>query len=265
MGTRMLQRRGTAAEWAAENPILGDGEPGIERDTGIVKFGDGVTPWVDLDPSNLVVMTSLANAAGAAALASAQAYSDAGLDAHEAAADPHAGYEKEINRAGSTTGQIPKLQGDGTLAFANEAGGNTFVGARVYRNAAWSVPNATATAIPWDSESYDSGTIHDNTTNPSRLVAPVTGKYSVKAGVRFGTAGAAGNFLSLKLYKGASQMSAIWYAGTTASISLPFDDDIHLIAGEYIELLAYQDTGSARALAPFLASDVFLAMAYQGA
>lgn len=48
MATRMRQRRGTAAEWAAENPILADGELGYERDTKIVKMGDGLTAWADL-------------------------------------------------------------------------------------------------------------------------------------------------------------------------------------------------------------------------
>ncbi len=38
-------RRGTAAEWAAANPVLADGEPGHEIDTGVVKIGDGVTAW----------------------------------------------------------------------------------------------------------------------------------------------------------------------------------------------------------------------------
>lgn len=49
MATRMLQRRGTAAEWAADNPVLGDGEIGFERDTYLIKMGDGVTAWNDLD------------------------------------------------------------------------------------------------------------------------------------------------------------------------------------------------------------------------
>lgn len=49
MATRMLQRRGTAAEWAALNVILGDGELGWERDTGVIKIGDGVTAWNDLE------------------------------------------------------------------------------------------------------------------------------------------------------------------------------------------------------------------------
>ena len=43
MGTKMLQRRGTAADWASINPVLGEGELGFELDTGILKIGDGVT------------------------------------------------------------------------------------------------------------------------------------------------------------------------------------------------------------------------------
>lgn len=48
-GTRMLQRRGSAAEWAASNPILGDGELGYVKDTDHFKVGDGITAWNDLD------------------------------------------------------------------------------------------------------------------------------------------------------------------------------------------------------------------------
>lgn len=45
-------KRGTAAEWAAANPVLEDGELGFEEDTKVIKIGDGVTNWVDL-PSAL--------------------------------------------------------------------------------------------------------------------------------------------------------------------------------------------------------------------
>jgi hypothetical protein len=49
MFTRMQQRRGTAAQWAAANPILTDGEIGFEKDTEEFKIGDGVSPWADLN------------------------------------------------------------------------------------------------------------------------------------------------------------------------------------------------------------------------
>lgn len=49
MAVRMLQRRGTAAQWAAANPILGDGEIGISKDNGVIKIGNGVDAWNRLD------------------------------------------------------------------------------------------------------------------------------------------------------------------------------------------------------------------------
>jgi hypothetical protein len=48
MTTRMKQRRGTSDDWFSINPALADGEIGLEKDTGIVKFGDGSTFWNDL-------------------------------------------------------------------------------------------------------------------------------------------------------------------------------------------------------------------------
>jgi len=42
-------KRDYTANWTLLNPILSLGEPGYERDTGKLKIGDGVTPWVDLD------------------------------------------------------------------------------------------------------------------------------------------------------------------------------------------------------------------------
>lgn len=41
-------RRDEAADWAFKNPVLADGEPGLEKDTRRIKYGDGVSPWNDL-------------------------------------------------------------------------------------------------------------------------------------------------------------------------------------------------------------------------
>lgn len=48
--TLIQNRRGTAAQWAAANPILAVGEPGYETDTGVLKIGDGVTAYNSLFP-----------------------------------------------------------------------------------------------------------------------------------------------------------------------------------------------------------------------
>lgn len=48
MPSNIQLRRGTAAEWTAENPILALAEIGIETDTNSFKIGDGSTSWSSL-------------------------------------------------------------------------------------------------------------------------------------------------------------------------------------------------------------------------
>lgn len=61
-------RRGPAAEWLADNPVLSAGEPGVELDTGKVKVGDGVQAWNDLpyfineDAIGILIQTAIDNA-----------------------------------------------------------------------------------------------------------------------------------------------------------------------------------------------------------
>lgn len=48
MPIQIQLRRGTAAQWTAANPILAEGEVGLETDTRYFKLGDGVTNWNSL-------------------------------------------------------------------------------------------------------------------------------------------------------------------------------------------------------------------------
>jgi hypothetical protein len=50
---RILHRTDTAENWQATNPVLHDGEFGIERQSRQFKIGDGITPWNDLDYAGL--------------------------------------------------------------------------------------------------------------------------------------------------------------------------------------------------------------------
>jgi hypothetical protein len=63
MATRMQQRRGTAAQWTAANPVLAAGEIGFETDTNKFKMGNGSSAWTAL--------TYFANAAELAAIVDA--------------------------------------------------------------------------------------------------------------------------------------------------------------------------------------------------
>ena len=48
MASKIQLRRDLAASWVNINPILAQGEPGAELDTGKMKLGDGVTAWNQL-------------------------------------------------------------------------------------------------------------------------------------------------------------------------------------------------------------------------
>jgi len=53
MAQQILLRRGTAVEWTAANPILAEGEMGLEKDTNKYKIGNGITNWNGLEYSSL--------------------------------------------------------------------------------------------------------------------------------------------------------------------------------------------------------------------
>lgn len=53
MADRIQLRRDTAANWAAVNPVLADGEIGLEQDTGQFKLGNGVSAYTALSYGGL--------------------------------------------------------------------------------------------------------------------------------------------------------------------------------------------------------------------
>lgn len=52
MIVRIQMRRGLKSEWEEADPILSDGEIGVERDTGDFKIGNGVKSWSELGYAN---------------------------------------------------------------------------------------------------------------------------------------------------------------------------------------------------------------------
>lgn len=55
---RIINRHANKSDWAVKNPILLQGEIGIEQDTGLFKIGDGVKTWGNLDYANDAVQAS---------------------------------------------------------------------------------------------------------------------------------------------------------------------------------------------------------------
>lgn len=51
--TLIKHRRDTKANWKSANPVLDDGEPGVETDTNRTKVGNGTTSWNSLQYQNV--------------------------------------------------------------------------------------------------------------------------------------------------------------------------------------------------------------------
>jgi hypothetical protein len=61
MSTKIQLRRDTASNWTNANPILAQGEAGLELVTNRVKYGDGSTPWTSLAYASSINYADLQN------------------------------------------------------------------------------------------------------------------------------------------------------------------------------------------------------------
>lgn len=52
LNTKIVLRNDTAENWIANNPVLLDGEIGVEKDTGLLKVGNGTSAWTALEYIN---------------------------------------------------------------------------------------------------------------------------------------------------------------------------------------------------------------------
>lgn len=68
--THLQHRRATAARWAEANPVLREGEIGLELDTHRMKFGNGITAWNNLEYATHELLPASGNALGGITAAS---------------------------------------------------------------------------------------------------------------------------------------------------------------------------------------------------
>lgn len=149
-----------------------------------------------------------------------------------------------VGLAAGTSGTF--LQSNG--ASANPAWASvSVVGARVYSSSAVLAPNNVGTAIPFGAERFDTNDFHSTSSNTTRLTVPagLGGYYSVGGNVEYATNGAGRRFLGLFLnsssYIGATQQSA---ASASVQTSVAVHTNYQLTAGDYVELLVLQDSGT---------------------
>jgi hypothetical protein len=145
MDDRMYSRRGTAEEWALINPILSAGEMGFETDTGIIKFGDGTTAWVDIR-----VAYVLRNEAGDIYLGKADA-----VETYITQTEASDTLQPLLDRTGVSFHTPVALQDDGSLQFESYPTADKF-DAITFALSSWTLHDTYAknrwNAITWSPE-----------------------------------------------------------------------------------------------------------------
>ena len=147
-----------------------------------------------------------------------------------------------------STGQVLTVSA-GAPAWATPAT-SAFVGCSVFASAAQSLANGTLTVIAFDSEYFDTNSMHDNATNNSRITIPASqgGKYLLSANIVYAPNATGFRQFFIRINGGNNFYSASnpvipAYASWPNYVAYSFVLD--LAAADYVEIFGSQNSGGA--------------------
>jgi hypothetical protein len=149
---------------------------------------------------------------------------------------------------------------DGSVTPPKEG---TKPGARAVKSGSQSVPSFTSTTLSFESESFDTGALHDTTVDNSRLTTPIKGVYVITAGARWKDGPTDGDRILGVLVNGGcchgqtqTHVESFGPSQTTAVV-------VALFAGDYVEASVYHTSATSplEVLAP---DSTFLSMTWVG-
>ncbi len=116
-------------------------------------------------------------------------------------------------------------------------------GARVRHSVAQNIPDSVLTVLAFDTELYDTDSIHDPANN-SRLTCQTAGKYAINSCVQFTTNLSGHRWVYIRL-NGVTCIASVQrspepgFGIAAMTVSTVWD----LMAGDYLEIVAYQTGG----------------------
>lgn len=131
--------------------------------------------------------------------------------------------------------------------MASSAAPPSFVGARVYNAGLQSISTATATALTFNSEYFDTGGLHSTSVNTSRVTIAQSGYYDLGAGTTLDTPTT--GLRSLRFTVNGADLNAgflqVMPVTTGSALILATTAlGIYLNAGDYVEAVVYQNSGA---------------------
>lgn len=144
--------------------------------------------------------------------------------------------------------EIEKLRREVERLRTLEGGGGIIPSCRVYNNANISVPNATNTALTYNSEWWDTDSIHSTTTNTGRLTCVTAGIYHIYGHVVWGANSTGERKIDIRV-NGTTWIASVRLTAGGSNNWMSIDTEYSLAATNYVELIAYQTSGAALIIA----------------
>lgn len=115
------------------------------------------------------------------------------------------------------------------------------ISVKLTRSAAQSIAHATTTTVTWDTETFDTDTMHDNVTNPSRITFTTAGKYLVGFYARWASNSTSFRFIDIQL----NGLTDLVRDRRTAQLESEAEITVsgNFAAGDYVEALVHQGSG----------------------
>jgi len=142
-----------------------------------------------------------------------------------------------------TANQIPVLDANARLPSAI-----TIDGADAFHSTTQSIANGTVQAVVFNSENYDTNNYHSTSSNTSRMTVPSDGKYQVTATVPFVNNATGVRYVFFCINGATSgRYGSQTVPGTGAGLDtiITGTTTIPLVAGDYVEVYVYQNSGGA--------------------
>lgn len=121
--------------------------------------------------------------------------------------------------------------------------------AKVRSTGTVSLTSATWTIITFNTEDWDTDTLHSTSTNTGRMTATTAGVYHFQGAIRFGANATGSRGAALRKNGTGSGLptdsNPLIQAAATGPTIVPVTNDIRLSVGDWVELIGYQSSGGA--------------------
>lgn len=133
------------------------------------------------------------------------------------------------------------------VKWATPSTGGTVPACRVYHNTNQSINDSTWTALVLNAERFDTDTMHDTSTNNSRITINTAGVYQITGNVEF--AAKSTNVRLLAIYVNSiatgTRIALVTALGSSAPTRMGISTLYSLDQNDYVELCVYQNSGGA--------------------